>query len=115
MSDEIKSIIKEFVRIDDEISLVNKQVKDIRKKRGELEDSIKDYMIENSISKVDIGNGALKISKSKAAKKVNKQIILSTLLENLDHEKADAIINHLFTEDEDAEEIVKLQRTGKKV
>jgi hypothetical protein len=115
MSDDIKGIVKEFVRIDDEITLVNKQVKDIRKKRSELEHSIKEYMIENSISKVDIGNGALKISKSKAAKKVNKQIILSTLLENLDHEKADAIINHLFTEDTDAEEIVKLQRTGKKV
>jgi len=114
MSDDIKALIKEFVRIDDEIALVNKQVKDVRKKRSDLENSIKNYMIENSISKVDIGDGALKISKTKAAKRLNKQIILSTLLDNLDHEKADKIIEVLF-DNEEGEEIVKLQRTGKKV
>ncbi len=112
-SNEIKTLIKEYIFVDDEISAVSKQVKEIRKKKTDLEEKIKQYMLDNLISAVDIGSGSLRISKTKPTKKINKKIILETLLESLDEDKAHDIIEGLFKEDENEEEIVKLERSKK--
>ena len=111
-TETIKKMIKQYIAIDDELSELNRQVKDVRKSRTELEENIKLYMLENQIAKVDIGAGFLRISKTKTHKKINKKSILDILLDHLEESKAHDIAEGIFN-DEDQEEITKLER-GKK-
>lgn len=111
---DIKQLIKNYIKIDDQLSTINKQTKEIRKAKSELEDEIKEYMLINSISKVDIGSGSLRISKTKPYKKINKKIIMEILLDSLeDHNKANNIIEEIFNE-EDINEVTKLERSKKR-
>ncbi len=110
---DIKEMIKNYIKLDDELSVLTKQTSEMRKTRTAMEESIKDYMSNNSIAKVDIGSGFLKISKSKPSKKINKKIIMNVLLESLpDHEQVNEIIDEIF-KDAESEEITKLERTKK--
>lgn len=111
---DIKQMIKNYIKLDDELSAVSKQATEMRKARTAMEEDIKEYMLNNSIAKVDIGSGSLRISKSKPSKKINKKMIMNVLLESLpDHDKANEIIEEIFNE-EDLEEITKLERSKKK-
>ncbi len=111
---DIKDMIKNYIKLDDELSELSKQTVEMRKARTIMEENIKEYMLNNSIAKVEIGSGFLKISKSKPNKKINKKNIMSVLLDSLpDHNKANEIIEEIFKEDEDIEEITKLERTKK--
>ena len=112
-NNNIKQLIKDYIKIDDQLSIINKESKEIRKAKTDLEDSIKDFMVENNIAKVDIGSGCLRISKTKSHKKINKKIILEVLLDTLEENKATEIIDELFNED-DLDEITKLERSKKK-
>lgn len=112
---DIKVMIVNYFKLDDEISVVSKQATELRKARTALEEDIKEYMLNNSISKVDFGSGSLRISKSKPNKKINKKIIMNVLLDSMDdHDKANEIIEEIFKEEEDTEEITKLERSKKK-
>lgn len=113
--DDIKQLIKNYLTVDDELIEINKQVKDLRKNKNALEENIKTYMIDNSIAKVDIGSGTLRISKSKPAKKINKKNVMDVLKEHVE-EKAESILEDIFSENnaDDSEEIFKLERTRKK-
>lgn len=111
---DIKKTIQNYTSLDDELSALTKQASEMRKAKAALEDDIKEYMLNNSIAKVDLGSGSLRISKSKPSKKINKKIIMNILLESLpDHDKANEIIEEIFNE-EDVEEITKLERSKKK-
>lgn len=112
-SSGIKQMIKNYITIDDQLSQLNKEVKEIRKSKTDLESQIKNYMLDNSIAKVDIGSGTLRISKSKPHKRVNKKIIMDALLDVLDIEKANNIIEDIFNE-EDLDEVTKLERSKNK-
>lgn len=111
-NETIKKMIKQYLAIDDELSELNKHTKEVRKAKTDLEDNIKTFMLENSIAKVDIGAGTLRISKSKAHKKLNKKTILEALLSSLEEEKAHDIIEGIFNDD-DEEEVTKLERSKK--
>jgi hypothetical protein len=110
---DIKQLIKDYINVDDEITEANSLLKSTREKKKDLEKSIKEYMLNNNISKVDIGNGTLKILTSKTQKKLGKEDILTTLLDTLEEQKASEIINELFSEGED-NEVTKLSRTKKR-
>ena len=114
--DDIKQTIKKYVSVDDEIIELNKEVKERRKTKNLLEEHIKEYMVTNGIAKVDLGSGALRLSKVKQTKKINKKIVLDVLKEHIDDTKADTIADDIFSEtpDPDAEEQVKVERTKKK-
>lgn len=106
----ISQLIKEYVKIDDELTGINKTVKEIRKRRTDHEEKIKDYMMQNGVGKVDLGStGSLKLSKTKQNKKISKKLILDILLEKLDHEKANNLTEEIF-DNKDSEEITKLER-----
>jgi hypothetical protein len=106
----IKSLIKRYIEVDTEITDINKSMKDIKDKKKEYESQIKDYLIENDIRKIDIGNGgSIGVTKSKPSKKVNKAVIVSNLLGVMDQENVDKIIAHIYEGEDDEEEVTKLQ------
>ena len=112
MSIDIRKIITEYIKKDDMISDLNKEIREIRKEKKNDEDIIKQYMLDNSIAKVDLGNGSLRVSNITVPKRVNKKIIMNVLLESLQEEKAHEIITELF-ENEESEQITKLERSRK--
>lgn len=114
--EDIKQTIKNYISVDDEIIELNKKVKELRKSKTLLEEHIKEYMITNGIAKVDLGSGALRLSKIKPSKKINKKVVLDVLKEHIDETKADTIVGDIFneTQDPDTEEQVKIERTKKK-
>lgn len=118
-NNQIKTIIKEYIALDDEINEHNKSLKDKKKMKTDLEDKITDYMLANDLAKVDIGDaGALEIDKKAPAKKINKKTIISDLLEILQQEQVDEIVNHIFpetpAEEDESEVVAKLKRKSKK-
>jgi hypothetical protein len=110
---QIKTIIADYIKVDDEITEINKQVKEIKLKKKNLEDSIKSYMEANDISKVDLPIGCLKITKSSQQKKLSKKEIVPVLIDyNIEDSKVNEIITELF-DDDDVEEKTKMVRTKK--
>lgn len=110
---EIKEMIKKYISIDDEITEVNKIIKEKRKTKTELEDSIKQYMVDNGLSTITTGKDHLKIKNTKQNKSVSKKNIISGLLEILEKQQVDNIVGHIFENDEDLPEVVKVQRIKK--
>lgn len=109
----IKEIIKKYIIIDDEISEVNKKLKVLRKSKNDLEENIKEYMIDNDMSKVDLRNGSIRVYKTKPTKKINKQLIMDVLLDKINNDdKVNDIIDELYN-NEHNDEIVKLERSKK--
>ena len=110
---DIKKIITEYVDIDDDIAEINKSVKELRIKKKNLEDTIKDYMENNDISKVELPVGSIKISKSTSQKKISKKDILPVLIDNdIDDAKVNDIVTELFdnSEEEEKSKIVRVKK-----
>jgi seryl-tRNA synthetase len=107
---EIKSDIKEFIRLDDEMSGLSKHLRDLRKLRNTVEERIKDHMLTNNISNFDTSSGDLKLSKIKPKKSVTRKTIIDILTLSLNEKEADKIINNIYCEDEDIDEVTKLER-----
>jgi|APGre2960657404_1045060.scaffolds.fasta_scaffold00163_6 regulator of replication initiation timing len=110
---DIKKIITEYVEVDDSIAEINKSIKELRNKKKILEDSIKEYMENNDISKVELDLGSLKISKSTSQKKISKKDILPVLIDNdIDDSKVNDIVAELF-DGAETEEKTKVVRSKK--
>lgn len=105
---DLKQIIKEYIVLDDDLTQLNKQVKEIRTNKTNLENIIKQHMIDSNIAQLNTKNGSIKVSKSKLAKKLNKKVLTDLLLDNLTEEKAHTILDSFFNE-EDLDEITKLE------
>ena len=116
--EDIKNLIKKYIEKDDDITEINKQIKDIRKERGILEENIKAYMLDQGIAKIDIAGTTIRISKTKPSKKINKKGVMEVLTSHLEDSKAETIVEDIFKENdsqEDASETFKLERTKKKI
>lgn len=105
---DLKKLIKDYIIASDELSEINKEVKQYRDKKKFLENSIKQHMIDSRIGQLDTKNGSIKVSTSKIPVKLNKQIITDLLVNNLDHDKASDMLDELFNT-ENAEEVTKLE------
>ena len=104
----IKQIIKDYILVNEELTNINKQVKDIRMNKVNLENIIKQHMIDNNVAQYDYKTGIFKVSKSKVAKKLNKKVITDALIEKLEEDTANDILDTLFDESE-LEEVTKLE------
>lgn len=105
---DLKQIIKDYISLDDKLSELNKQVKEIRTNKVNLENIIKQHMIDGGIAELNTKNGSIKVSKSKVSKKLNKKVISELLSEMLEEEQANNILETLF-DDKDLDEITKLE------
>jgi len=77
--DELVSHIKSWLQIDNDISSLQKQIKELRENKKQLTNSLVDVMKNNDIDCFDITNGKLIYSKSKIKKPINKKSLLEAL------------------------------------
>lgn len=110
ISDEFTQMVTEYISICDELTEVNKKTKGIRDSKKELEQNIKDYMIDQQLFNLDLKSaGSLSITTKKLIKKVSKQEVHDILLETINEEDhRDDIMNKVFPDE--PEEVTKLQR-----
>lgn len=113
---DVNRMVKEYIKIDDEIKDITNSVKDLRKTKTEYENQIKQYMMDNNIGKIELGNsGVLRVAKSKPTKAVNRKVVLEVLTDTFqgDHARAHDATEKIFNVD-NLEEVVKLERKSKR-
>jgi len=86
--DEFKSSVLEWVRIDEDLSNIQKVIRDKRKRKQNLSDFIATYMQQTNKEICNIGdNNAIVLSKRKATCALKKQHIVSVLNDLLRNEE----------------------------
>ena len=114
---EIKNLVKEYIELDNQLAEVNKETKNLRKLRGDLEEKIREYMENSGYSDIKVSESdTLRIKKTKKPeKKVDRKTLVETMLQFVqNHDTVDTVVGSIFDASEDAEEFnVKLVRTKK--
>ena len=77
--EQLVNHIREWIEIDNGISVLQKQIKELRENKKELTNSLVNVMKSNEIDCFDINDGKLIYSKSKVKKPINKKTLLSAL------------------------------------
>ena len=95
--EELESIVKEWLSIDDEISKLNFALKERKKKKEELTTYIMGFMKNNEIPFFNINNGKLIMTESKQKKPLNKESMLklTTSFFSNNVEQANNLINFI--------------------
>ena len=71
--------IKSWIEMDNNITELQRQIKQCREEKKELTTSLVDVMKNNEIDQFDINDGKLIYSKSKIKKPINKKTLLTAL------------------------------------
>ena len=77
--EQLVNHIREWIEIDNGISGLQKQIKELRENKKELTNSLVNVMKSNEIDCFDINDGKLIYSKSKVKKPINKKTLLLAL------------------------------------
>ena len=77
--DELVKHIKQWIDIDNGISELQKQIKQLKENKKDLTSSLMTVMKSNEIDCFDINDGKLIYSKSKVKKPINKKSLLLAL------------------------------------
>jgi hypothetical protein len=93
--EQLVNNIKEWIKMDNEISQLKAEIKDRTNKKKSLTENLVTVMKSNSIDCFDINGGALVYKKSKVKKPINGKTLLN------------ALQNYYKTEPKMAEEIAK--------
>ena len=79
--DQLVSFIKEWIQKDNEIKVLQNQLKLKRNEKKTLTESLVDVMKTNEIDCFDINNGKLIYTKNKVKSSLSKKLLLSSLNE----------------------------------
>ena len=104
--EELISSIKEWIKIDNEISKHTKEIKDMKKKQKLLTNSLVNVMKNNQLECFDINGGKILYKKSKCKKPINTKTLLNTLKTyyNDTPNKAEEITDYIL---KNREEVIK--------
>ena len=88
--EQLVNNIKEWIKIDNEISQLKKEVNDRNSKKKKLTESLVTVMKSNEIDCFDINGGALVYKTNKVKKPISAKTLLATLQEYYKDDKAAA-------------------------
>jgi len=89
--EELVEHIKEWIQIDNEIKMLQKEIKERRNRKKELSESLLDIMKDNEIDCFDINDGKLLYSQTKVRSSLSKKHLVSCLLQYFDNDKEQAL------------------------
>lgn len=97
--DEFKTAVLEWVRIDEDLSSIQKVIREKRKRKQNLSEFIATYMQHTNKEICNIGdNNAIVLSKRKATCSLKKQHIVSVLNELLkDEERSNELMEKMYS------------------
>lgn len=108
--EEFKSLVKEWITLDDNIRKLETYTRDMKKKKNILTPMIMDFMSSKNIMKCNDEEGTLTCSTKTRVKPLNKITIRAKMIEyfkNIDQGEKAA---NFLMENRDKEEIMKLER-----
>lgn len=107
--DEFKAVIKNYIEQNKIVKAKTKEIQVLKKNKLELENSIKEYMIQQEIPQVNVGITSITLSTKKKSKPVNKDFLIEKLSEKLqDSIKSVELIEYVFS-NKDYEDVQVLQ------
>ena len=113
MSSNIKTILNEYIKIDDELKIINKQATTLRTNKKLLSEQINDYLLANSdesTAVLEMGKNSFKLIKY-TKKKVSKTNLEQVLLKKIkNEEQVQSLMDDLTEETEE----IYIKRTIKK-
>jgi hypothetical protein len=77
--EELSKIIRQWVNIDNEIKILQKEIKERRNNKKALTNNLVEIMKTNEIDCFDINNGKILYSKNNIKKPISKKYLLSCL------------------------------------
>lgn len=89
--EELIDNIKEWIQIDNEIKMLQKEMKERRNRKKELSESLLHIMKDNEIDCFDINDGKLLYSQTKVRSSLSKKHLVSCLLQYFDNDKEQAL------------------------
>ena len=109
--EQLKTNVKNYLEMDDQIKALNKAIVERRKKKNELSEEILGTMKKFEIDNMNTKNGKLIYSSSKSTKPLNKSNLISGLnLYFKDEDKAKNV-SKLVLDSREKVDKVKLRRT----
>src|SRR3990167_8072453 len=92
--EKFRSVVTEWIELDDALKETNKQTRVLKKRRTELEEMIIDIMKNNGFEICNTGDGSLQFSVRKRISSINRSVISENLKEYLSP-FADALSKHM--------------------
>jgi predicted nucleic acid-binding Zn-ribbon protein len=77
--DELVMNIKEWIKMDTEISKLQTEIKERKNKKKQLSEALMDVMKKNEIDCFDINGGSLVYKQNKVKKPINAKSLIATL------------------------------------
>jgi hypothetical protein len=108
--EQLVNNIKEWIKIDNEISQLKSEIKDRTNKKKSLTENLVTVMKTNSIDCFDINGGALVYKKNKVKKPINGKTLLTALQNYYKHDTkvAEEITKHVMdSREEQIKETIK--------
>lgn len=97
--EDLVNNIKDWMQIDKEIKILQKEIKDRREKKKKLTNSLVDVMKGNDIDCFDLSEGKIIYTKNKVKTPLNKKYLMSSLnkyFENNPNIKAEEVSNFIM-------------------
>lgn len=112
--EQFKTAVKDWIQIHDELQASAKQLREIRKRKQVLADTILGFMRNNEIDECALSDGKLIRRTSKRVEGLKKETILDVLKDKMGStEKAEAMLVEIFSH-RNVVEKEALMRTTKK-
>ena len=77
--EELVTSVKEWIKIDSEITQLQNEIKGRKNKKKELSEALMNVMKKNEIECFDINGGSLLYKKNKVKKPINAKTLITTL------------------------------------
>jgi hypothetical protein len=108
--EQLVNNIKEWIKMDNEITQLKNEIKERNNKKKTLTESLVSVMKTNEIDCFDINGGALVYKKSKVKKPINGKTLMSALQNyfKTDTQVADDLLKHVMdSREEQVKETIK--------
>ena len=109
--DKLKSDVKEYLEIDDQIKALNKAIRERRDKKKKLADNILVNMKKFQIDFMNTKNGKLVYTESKRKENLNKKNLLTGLNEFFNDEEKSKVVSQIVLDNRSEVKKVTLRRT----
>ena len=87
--------VKDFLKLDDELKGVSKEIRGLKTNKSSLEDRISKHMEDNNIPETFSDVGKIKIYKSKSNTPFNKALVEEASLELFGSDQTQRLMNHI--------------------
>ena len=94
---DFKDAVKAYVTLTDEIQKSSLKMRELRKQKDAVGETILEYMKRNAIDELQMQDGKLVRKKAKRIEALKKEHILEELKSVVDQARAEAIVSNIFS------------------